>query len=105
MKQSIHSRISLSLIIIDLKMVMRKFLDPSNLLRAQTLYIYELTKIVVICEKINLILKTLQVVAPSFEGFNNIQEFLIMSFITSLYLNHFLRKKDYWMPLTKFRKI
>ena len=47
-KQSVCSSIGLALAIINLKMVSRKLLGPPDLIKAQTLYIYKLTKVVVV---------------------------------------------------------
>ena len=43
--------------IIDLKMVTKKFLSLANLLEAPTLYVYELLKIVVVGKYKNLMLR------------------------------------------------
>lgn len=37
----------------------------------------------------------------SFESFNYSQEFLVVSFVTNLYRNHFPREKDYGVPLVQ----
>ena len=47
-RQGISSSISLVLIIIDTKVVTRKFLGPADLPRAQTLRVYEPTEFVVV---------------------------------------------------------
>ena len=69
--QSIYSYIFLALAIINLKIVLRKLLSLTDLLRAQTLWIHETTKVIVVHKNENLIFVIFQVVAPSFEYFNN----------------------------------
>ena len=56
MKEGVYSSISLASMVVDLKMVSKKFLGPSNLIRAQTFYIHELTKVVIIDQDKDIIL-------------------------------------------------
>ena len=79
-KQGISCSISFSLIIIDLKVVSRELLGLANLIKAQTFYIYKLTKVVMVNEDENLVFVAFQVVVPSFKNFNNNQELLIVGF-------------------------
>lgn len=44
-----------------------------------------------------------KVVAPSFNGFNYNQKFLVVSFVPSFYQNHFPREKCYGMPLASLQ--
>ena len=53
--QGIGSSVCLALIVIDLEMVARKFLSLADLLKTQTLCVYELTKIVVVCKTEDLV--------------------------------------------------
>ena len=53
-RQSIYSRICLSLVIINLEIVLRELLNLTDLSGAQTLSIYEATEVAVICEDKNL---------------------------------------------------
>lgn len=69
--QSICNFIDFFLIIIDLKMVLRELLSLVDQSRAQILYIYETTKVVIVSEIEDFVLTALQVVASSFEDFNN----------------------------------
>ena len=83
-RQGISHNISFSLIIIDSKVVLREFLGPANLIRAQAFCIYELTGVVIVSKDKNFVFAAFQVVAPSFKGLNNGQELLILSFIPNL---------------------
>ena len=47
-KEGVRSYICLALKVIDPKMVSRKLLGPLNLMKAQILCIYELTKVVIV---------------------------------------------------------
>lgn len=71
-KQEISYSISLSLIITDSEVVLREFLSPTDLTKAQTFCIHELTEVVMVNLDKNLILAAFQVVLPCFEDFNNI---------------------------------
>lgn len=84
-------------------MVLREFLDSVDLVRAQTLYIYKLTEVVVVSEDKDLIFAVFQVVVLSLKSFNNYQELLIMGFVPSHNKDHLLRKNGYWVPLANFR--
>ncbi len=55
-----------------------------------------------VSEDEDLVFAAFQVVAPSIKGFNNGQELLIVSFISSLNGDHLLREKGYWVPLAHF---
>ena len=52
-------------------MILRELLGPTDLLEAQTLCIHEITEVIVVRKDKNLMLTAFQVVAPSFEYFNN----------------------------------
>ena len=56
-KQGISGSICLILTIINLKMVIREFLSPTDLSGAQTLCIHELLEVVVVVEYEHLMLK------------------------------------------------
>ena len=94
-KQSISRNISFSLMIINLKVVLREFLHLVDLTRAHVFCIYESTKIVIVSKNKNLIFIIFQVVVPSLESLNNGYKFLIVSLVPSFYGDHFLRKKSY----------
>ena len=70
-RQGICSRIHLTLTIVNLEIVLREFLGPADLSRAQALCIYERTEVIVIRKDENLIFAAFQIVAPSFEYLNN----------------------------------
>ena len=70
-RQSICSRICLTLAIVDLEMVLRELLGQADLSGAQALCIHETTEVIVVRKDNNLILTAFQVVAPSLECFNN----------------------------------
>ena len=52
-------------------MVLEKLLGLANLSEAQTLYIHETTKVVMICEDEHLILAIFQIVIPYLESFDD----------------------------------
>ena len=54
--QSISSFISLALVIIDLKIVLRKFVGPTDLFGTPSLYVYELSKVVIVSKHKNFML-------------------------------------------------
>ena len=70
-RQGISDGISLSLTIVNSKMVPREFLGQSDLPGTQALGIHESTEIVIISEDEDLVFAALQAVAPSLEGLNN----------------------------------
>ena len=94
-QQSICSRICLTLAIVNLVMVSREFLGLADLFRAQAFCIHETMKIIVVRKDENLILATIQIVTPRFEGLDNSQKLNIVGLIPSLYRNHFPGKKGY----------
>lgn len=75
-------------------MIPREFFDPTNLSKAQTLYIYEVVKIVVIYKKKNLIFTIFQIVPPSFKSFDNCQKVVIISLVSNFYRYHLSKKKN-----------
>ena len=68
LRLGVSSSISLALIIIDWKIVTRKFLGPADLIEAQTLCIHELEEVVIVGKHKNFILK---IVSLGFESFND----------------------------------
>lgn len=52
-------------------MIIKELLGPPNLLKAETLYTFELTEVVMIYENKDLVLTVFQVMTPSFKCFNN----------------------------------
>ena len=61
-------------------MVIKKLLSLTNLMKAQTLYIYKLLKVVIVYKDKNLIFTIFYIVLLSFKGFNNTLKLIIMSF-------------------------
>lgn len=82
---------------------MRKLLDLADLMRAQAFDIHQSTEIIIVGKDENLIFTAFQVVIPSFQGFNNSQKFLILSFISSLNGDYLLKEKNYEILLANFR--
>lgn len=78
---------------INTKIVSKEFLGSENLLKVDTLCIYELLEIDIICETRQLILIVLMIIMPSFERYKNGKEFPIMGFLLSFNRNHFFKKK------------
>lgn len=73
-------------------MVLKELLDLADLSRTWTLVIHELKNVVLVSEDKDLIFAAFQVMASSLKSFNNRQELLIVSLVSSLNRYHFLRK-------------
>ena len=56
--QGICSCIYFALVVINLEIVLKKFLGLIDLLRAQTLYIYKITEVIIVYEDKNFMLVT-----------------------------------------------
>ncbi len=97
-RQGISSSISFALLIVNPEVIPWQFLSPSDLPRAQVFCSHEALGVVVIFKHEDFILAAFEVVLPSFNGFNNCQQFTIVSLIPSLSKNHLSGKKSYWMP-------
>ena len=54
-----------------MKIILKEFFGPIDLSRAQTFYIYKITKIVIVYENKNLMLIAFQGMTPYFKGFDN----------------------------------
>ena len=54
-----------------------------------------------VCKNENLMLAAFQIVTPRLEGFDNSQKLTVVGLISSLGMNHFPRKKGYWMLLAQ----
>lgn len=93
-RQGSCSSICLFLARVYWKIVLKEFLGPSNLPATKGFGIYKLVKIVIIGGDKNPKFATLHLITPSFKGFNNIQEFLVMSFVLSLCKNHLPRENN-----------
>ncbi len=101
-RQSISRSISFFLTIINSEVILKELLGPADLMRAQVFCIHELTEVIMVSKDEDLVFTAFQVVAPSFKGFNNSQELLIISLVLSLSKDHLLREKGYWVPLANF---
>ena len=76
-------------------MVLREFLGLVDLTKAQTFYIHELMEVIIISKDKNFIFTIFQIVTLSLKNFNNSQEFLIVSLVSSLNGNYLLMEKSY----------
>ena len=74
-RYNISRSISFSLMIIDLKVVLKEFLGPTDLGRAQAFRIHELTKIIIVSNDKDFVSTASQVIVPSFKDFNNSKNF------------------------------
>ncbi len=101
-RQGISRSISLFLTIIDLEVVSRELLGPTDLTKAQAFCMHESTEVIMVSKAEDLIFTALQVVVPSLKNFNDSQELLIVGFVPSLCGDHFSREKGYWVSLTNF---
>ena len=100
-RQSICSRICLTLAIVDSEMVSRELLGPTDLSGAQALRIHETTEVIVVRKDKNLMFATFQVVTPRLEGFDDSQKLTVVGLVSCFRWNHFPRKEGYWMPLAQ----
>ena len=98
-RQSICSRIRLTLAIVDSEIVSRELLGPADLSGAQALRIHETMEIIMVCKNEKLMLAAFQIVTPRLEGFDDGQKLVVVGFIACLCRNHFPRKERYWVPL------
>lgn len=103
LKQNISCNISFSLIIIDFEIISREFLSLVDLARIEAFCSYKLTEIIMVSKDNNLVFIAFQVMAPSFENFNNSQEFLVINLVANPGGDHFLREKDYKISFTNFK--
>ena len=71
LRQSICNCICVVLAIVNLKMVLRELLGPTDLSKAQAFCIHEAMKVVVVCENEYFVLAAFQIVTPYFKGFDN----------------------------------
>lgn len=101
-RQDIHYNISFSLTIINLEMISRELLGPSNLTGVQAFCIYKLTKVITIYKDKDLIFTAFQIVSQSFKNLNNSQKIMIVSLVPGLVQNYLSGKKSYQILLTIF---
>ncbi len=101
-RQGISRSISLSLTVMDSEVVSKELLGPTDLAGAQTLCIYESTKVVVVSEDEDLVFAAFQVVTPSLKGFNNSQE---CGFRTKSQRGSFVEKKRLLGTIGQFRTL
>lgn len=90
------------LMIVNLKVVPKELLSPTDLPRAEVFDIHKLTKVIVVGKNKNLIFITFQVVVPSLKDFNDGQKYLIIDLIMTLSKNHLLWEKSYRVLLANF---
>ena len=100
-RQSIYSRICLTLAIVDSEVVSRELLGPADLSGAQALRIHETTEVIVVRKDENLMLAAFQVVPPGLESLDNSQKLAVVGLIACLRWNHFPKKERYWVPLAQ----
>lgn len=100
-KKSICSSISYYLTIINLKIIMRKFLGPLDLLKTQVLHIYKLTEVIIVYEHQYFILTALEAVALSLKELNDGQKLNVMGLVPSFDRNH-LSRKIFYQVLLRF---
>lgn len=102
-RQSISQSISFFLMIIDLEIVLREFLSPTNMTKTQDLYIHRMTRIVIVSNDKNFSLIAVFVGAPSLKNFKNSRKLLIINLIPNFSQYHLLKKKNYRVSLTIVR--
>lgn len=67
--------------IINLKVILREFLGLIEIARAQVLYFYKLTEVIIISKNEKFIFAIVKIILLNLEGLNNGQEFLIVDFV------------------------
>lgn len=80
-KESVCSSIGFSLLIINPKVILREFLGPTDLTRAQALGVYESTQVIMVGEDEDFIFATLQLVTLEFKSFNDGQKFTVVGLV------------------------
>lgn len=80
-------------------MIPKELFGPTDLTKAQTLYIHEFTKVIMVCKHWTFVLVAFQVVAPGFKIFKNSYKITIVSFVFCFGQNHFPQKVYYWVSL------
>ena len=78
----------------NLEVVTRELLGPSDLTRTEALCIYELTEVIVVSKDEDLVFTAFQVLVPSLKDLHNAQELLIVGFVISLSGDYLLREKS-----------
>lgn len=102
-KQSIYYSIHIFLVIVKAKMVLKQLLSQLNVSGTQNFSCHKLTKTIVINENNIFVFVAFKIMVPSFKGFNNSQELLILHFILGFSQNHLFRKKSHQVQLINFR--
>ena len=88
-RQSICSRIRLALAIIDLKVITRELLGPTDLSGAQALCVHESAEVIMVRKDKNLIFAAFQIVTPRLKGFDNSQKLIVIGLVLFFPWNHF----------------
>ena len=102
-QQGISSCVGLTLTVINPEVILREFLSPANLTRAQTLCVHKLSKVIMIGENKNFVFAVFKRMLPSFKSFNNSKKLSIMSFMPSFSQYHLSRKVSHWILLIRIR--
>lgn len=71
MRQDINSCIYVTLVVINLKMIMRQLLCLPNLTKTNTFCVHKTRKVVVIGKDKNLMFAAFEIVPPSLQSLNN----------------------------------
>lgn len=90
--ESVNYFIGFILVIVNLEVILRKFLNLLNFFGAQVLCIQELFKVIVIRQHKYFILTTFQIVLLYFKDLYNCQELLIVRLISNLSRDYFFVK-------------
>ncbi len=70
-RQNISRSINFFLIITNSEVISKKLLSLTNLTKAQTFHIYELTEVIIVSKDKHLVFAAFQVVASSLKSLNN----------------------------------
>lgn len=82
-----------------------KVFEPIQLVRCLSSSYLQFERYCYNPQKQNILIASFQVMATSFEGFNNGREFLIVSFIPGLSKSYLPWEKDYIVPLANILKL
>lgn len=92
--EGVRSFVSFSLTGIDLIIILCQLLSLTHLCGAQTFYVHKVAQVFVLCNIKDLMLVIFLRVALILKSFNNCKKLLIVSSISSLCKDDFLRKKS-----------
>ena len=86
----------------DNKVELGEVLRPLHLPLGQYFSSRKILKVLIICDNINRIGRTFQIMLPNLEGFKNSKQFLVMYIVIQLHCSESMRVKSNWMNFIIF---